>query len=58
LSYQIRRQSPSTVIALMTGEESDVKTEFLYDGTVDYFFLKPFDIKKVCEIFRAELKAA
>jgi DNA-binding response OmpR family regulator len=58
LSYRIRHQSPSTVIALMTGEKSDVGIELLNDGTVDYFFLKPFDNKKVCEIFRAELKAA
>jgi len=54
LSYQIRNQSPFTKIAVMTGEESDVGTELLNDGTVDYFFLKPFDINNVCEIFIAE----
>ena len=58
LSYRIRQQSPSTIIALMTGEGSDVGTDLMNDGAVDYFFLKPFDNKKVCEIFRAELKAA
>jgi DNA-binding response OmpR family regulator len=58
LSYQIRNQSPFTKIAIMTGEESDVGTELLNDGTADYFFLKPFDIKNVCEIFIAEGNAA
>jgi two-component system NtrC family response regulator len=58
LSHRIRKQSPSTIIALMTGEGSDVGTDLMNDGTVDYFFLKPFDFKKVCEIFRAEVYAA
>jgi DNA-binding response OmpR family regulator len=58
LSYRIRNQSPFTKIAVMTGEESDVGAEILNDGTVDYFFLKPFDIKNVCEIFMAEDNAA
>jgi hypothetical protein len=29
----------------------------LNDGTADYFFLKPFDINNVCEIFMAEVNA-
>ena len=58
LSYRIREQSPITKIAVMTGEESDVGTELLNDGTADYFFLKPFDIKNVCEVFMAEDNAA
>ena len=58
LSYRIRQQSPSTIIALMTGEGSDVGTDLMNDGTVDYFFLKPFDFKKVCEIFSAEVYAS
>ena len=58
LSYRIRNQSPFTKIAIMTGEENDVGTELLNDGTADYFFLKPFDIKNVCEIFISEGNAA
>lgn len=58
LSYRIREQAPITKIAVMTGEESDVGTELLNDGTADYFFLKPFDIMNVCEIFMAEDNAA
>ena len=58
LSYRIRKQSPITKIAVMTGEESDVGAELLNDGTADYFFLKPFDIKNVCEVFMAEDNAA
>ena len=46
LSYQIRNQSTYTKIAVMTGEESDVGTELLNDGTANYFFLKPFDINE------------
>ena len=34
------------------------RPDLMNDGTVDYFFLKPFNFKKVCEIFRAELDAA
>ena len=58
LSYRIRQQSPSTIIALMTGEGSDVGTDLMNDGAVDYFFLKPFDFKKVYDIFRAEVYGA
>jgi two-component system response regulator YesN len=58
LSYRIRNQSPSTIIALMTGEEIVAGSELLNDEAVDYLFLKPFDTKMVCEIFRAELDAA
>ena len=58
LSYRIREQAPSTLIALMTGEETDAGTDLLNDGTVDYFFLKPFDIKNVCETFMTEVNAA
>ena len=58
LSCRIRNQSPYTKIVVMTGEESDVGSELLNDGTADYFFLKPFDIKNVCKIFMAEVNAA
>jgi CheY-like chemotaxis protein len=58
LCYRIREQSPNTKIAVMTGEENDVGTELLNDGKADFFFLKPFDIKNVCEVFMAEDNAA
>ena len=51
LSRKIRKQSPSTKIALMTGAETEGVTEFLKDGTADYFFRKPFDLQKICSVF-------
>ena len=55
LSRRIRNMSPSVKMALMTGGEmdQDIK-ELLSAGTVDYFFPKPFDLKKICEMFQAE----
>ena len=58
LSNRIRNHSPFTKIAVMTGEESGATTGLLNDGTADYFFLKPFDIKNVCEIFMTGVNAA
>ena len=54
LSHRIRNQSSLTKIAVMTGGETDVATEFLQDKTVDYFFPKPFKIKNICRIIAAE----
>jgi hypothetical protein len=42
----------------MTGGETDVATELLNDKTADYFFLKPFDIKTVCNTITTEAWAA
>ena len=58
LSRMIRNESPNTKITLMTGGDADDIKELLENGTADYFFLKPFDIKNVCEIFIAEGNAA
>jgi CheY-like chemotaxis protein len=44
LSRRIRNQSSLTIIAVMTGGEIDVARELLQDGTVNYFFHKPFDL--------------
>ncbi|MFN2126740.1 MAG: response regulator [Anaerolineales bacterium] len=58
LAYRIRKRSPSTKIAVMTGGETEVAAELMHNGTADYFFLKPFDIKSVCEMLAAETEAA
>ena len=58
LSRMIRNESPNTKIALMTGGDADDIEELLANGTADYFFLKPFDIKNVCEIFMAGINTA
>ena len=54
LSHRIRNQSPHVKIAIMTGGENDVAAELLKDGTVDYFFPKPFNIKSICKLLIAE----
>ncbi len=54
LSHRIRNQSPNVKIAIMTGGENDVAAELLQDGTVDYFFPKPFNIKSICKLLIAE----
>jgi hypothetical protein len=38
----------------MTGAENDVAAELIIDGTVDYFFPKPFKIKSICKLLIAE----
>jgi DNA-binding response OmpR family regulator len=54
LSHRIRNHSPHVKIAVMTGGENDVAAELLKDGTVDYFFRKPFNIKSICKLLIAE----
>ena len=54
LSRRIRNQSACVKIAIMTGGENDVAAELLKDGTVDYFFPKPFKIKSICKLLVAE----
>jgi DNA-binding response OmpR family regulator len=58
LSHRIRKQSPLVKIGIMTGRETDVVAGLLKDGTVDYFFTKPFDIKNVCMMLTEEARAA
>lgn len=54
LSHRIRNQSPHVKIAVMTGGDTGVAAELLKDGTVDYFFPKPFDTKSICKLLIAE----
>jgi DNA-binding NtrC family response regulator len=58
LSHRIREQAPFTKSAVMTGGETDVAAELMQDGTADYYFLKPFDIKTVCNMLSTEAWAA
>ena len=55
LSYLIRNQSPSTIIAVMTGSEFDTASDLLKDGTANYFFPKPFNFVDVHKSFMAEV---
>jgi len=58
LSRKVRNQSPHTKIAVMSGGETDVATGLLNEGTADYFFWKPFEIKKICKILKADAQVA
>jgi DNA-binding NtrC family response regulator len=57
LSYLIRNQSPGTIIAVMTGSEFDIADDLLKDGTVDYFFPKPFNLMDIHKNFTVETHA-
>lgn len=48
LSHRIRNQSPYIKIAVMTGGDGGVATGLLENGTANYFFSKPFDLKNIC----------
>ena len=54
LSHRIRNQSPYAKIAIMTGGENGIAAELLKEGSVDYFFPKPFSIKGICKLLIAE----
>ncbi len=57
LSHRIRNRSPLVKIAVMTGGDVDAATCLLRDGTVDYYFQKPFDLMGVCSSLVPEAKA-
>lgn len=58
LCRRIRKQSPSTVLAVMSGGNPDFASSLLNDGDADYFFQKPFDIIKICKVLLAETTVA
>ena len=49
LSRRIRNMSPNITIAIITGGDADVAVKLVKEGTADYFFMKPFDLKHVCK---------
>lgn len=54
LASRIRKQSPHTTIAVMTGGDGEVGAKLLKNGTADYFFTKPFVLSCVCKTLVAE----
>lgn len=58
LSHRIRNHSPSTKIGVMTGGNDHTAIDLLEDGTVDYYFRKPFDLIRVCESMIGEAQTA
>lgn len=58
LSHRIRDHSPSITIGVMTGGNDDTAIDLLEEGTVDYFFRKPFDLVRVCKSMIGETQTA
>jgi DNA-binding response OmpR family regulator len=58
LSRKVRNQSPHTKIAVMSGGGTDVAAGLLNEGTADYLFWKPFEVKKICKILKADAQVA
>jgi DNA-binding response OmpR family regulator len=54
LSCRIRKQSPHTTIAVMTGGDGEVGGKLLKNGTADYFCTKPFSLSYVCKTLLGE----
>ena len=54
LAYRIRKQSPHTTIAVMTGGDGEIGGKLLKNGTTDYFFTKPFALNYVCMTLAGE----
>ncbi|MFZ0241358.1 MAG: response regulator [Desulfobacterales bacterium] len=58
LARKIRQHSPLTKIAMTTGGDTVAVTELLKEGTADYFFPKPYNIKSICKIVAAEVETS
>lgn len=50
LSRRIRQQCPLIKIGVMTGGDRDVATQLLNEGTADFYFDKPFNLKKLSDL--------
>jgi CheY-like chemotaxis protein len=50
LSRRIRRQCPLIKIGVMTGGDRDVATQLLNEGTADFYFGKPFNLKQLSDL--------
>lgn len=49
LATRIRKESPHTKLAMMTGGDSEIGSNLIKTGTADHFFLKPFSLRHVCK---------
>ena len=49
LAIFIRKESPQTKVAVMTGGDGEIGSNLIKDGTADHFFLKPFTLSHVCK---------
>lgn len=58
LSRRIRNQSKTTTIVAMSGGDSDTGLNLLKEGTVNYFFQKPFNVENIYRLFAEETQCA
>ena len=58
LAHRIRKQSPKTIIALMSGENSDVACNLVTNGIIDFFFQKPFSLSLVPKLITNKMQTA
>jgi DNA-binding response OmpR family regulator len=56
LATRIRRDSPRTKLAVMTGGDGEIGSKLFKDGTADHFFLKPFTLSHVCRTLTTEIQ--
>ena len=49
LATLIRKASPHTKVAIMTGGDGEIGSNLIKDGTADHLFLKPFTLYHVCK---------
>ncbi len=49
LATHIRRASPHTKVAVMTGGDGEIGSNLMKEGIADHFFLKPFALYHVCK---------
>ncbi len=58
LAHRIRKQSPETIIALMSGENDGVARKLIENGTIDFFYPKPFSLSQVSKSLTATVKGS
>ena len=49
LITHIRKESPHTKVAVMTGGNDEIVSNLIKEGKADHFFQKPFNLSHVCK---------
>ena len=49
LITHIRKESPHTKVALMTGGDDEIVSDLIKEGKADHFFQKPFNLSYLCK---------
>ena len=54
LATRIRKKSPYTKVAVMTGGDGEIGSNLIKNGTADHFFQKPFALYHVYNILSSD----